>query len=249
MLTAIIIDDEENSRETLRLKIQKHCPEVNVLQTCSSGEEGIEAIKKLSPELVFLDIEMPRMSGFDMLEDIEEINFDVIFVTAYNQFAIRAIKFSALDYLLKPINKEDLVKAVERARQKRNTSTSAEQIKTLNENFKSPKKELEKVALPTMEGLIFVELKNIVRLESEVNYTRFYLTNKETILVSKTLGDFEELFAENNFFRPHKSHIINLKFVKKYVKGEGGQIILEDNTAIDVSRRKKEEFLQKIKSF
>jgi two-component system LytT family response regulator len=247
MLTAVIIDDEENSRETLRLKLQKHCPEVNVLQSCASAEEGIEAIQKHNPELVFLDIEMPRMSGFDMLEDIDNINFDVIFTTAYNQFAIRAIKFSALDYLLKPINKEDLQKAVDRAKQKKNTNNSAEQIKTLNENFRSEKNELEKIALPTMHGLIFIELKNIVRLESEINYTRFYLTNKESILVSKTLGDFEELFSENNFFRPHKSHIINLKYVKRYLKGEGGQIILEDNTTIDVSRRKKEEFLNRIK--
>jgi len=246
MIKAIIIDDEENSRETLNLKIQKHCKEVEVLATCASAEEGIETIKKLSPELVFLDVEMPRMSGFDMLEDLEQVNFDIIFTTAYNQHAIRAIKFSALDYLLKPINKDELQNAVKRALQKQKHHTGDEQIKSLAENSKA-KNGVEKIALPTADGLIFVELKNIVRLESDVNYTKFFLANKENILVSKTLGDFEELLSENNFFRPHKSHIVNLKYVKRYIKGEGGIIVLEDNTNIFVSRRKKDEFLERIK--
>jgi two-component system LytT family response regulator len=247
MIKAIIIDDEENSRETLKLKIAKHCKEVEVLATCSSAEEGIETIGLLKPDLVFLDVEMPRMSGFDMLEDLDAVNFDIIFTTAYNQHAIRAIKFSALDYLLKPINKEELQNAVKRALQKQKHYTGEDQIKSVTENSKAGKANIDKIALPTADGLIFVELKDIVRLESDVNYTKFFLTNKESILVSKTLGDFEELLAGNNFFRPHKSHIINLKYVKRYIKGEGGIIILEDNTNIFVSRRKKEEFLERIK--
>lgn len=245
MITAIIVDDEAKGRLALQQKLQAYCPQVNILAQAADGAEAIALIEKHKPQLVFLDIEMPRMNGFEMLSAIKEKNFHIIFTTAYDQYAIKAIKYAAFDYLLKPVDIEELKAAVEKI-----SSISIKNIKEqaalLQQNRDHPKKQLHKLALPTLEGLLFIDIGNIIYLEASSNYTNIILADKTKIIASKTLKDFEELLPEEIFFRPHHSYIINLTYIKKYIKGDGGQIELQNGTFIDVSRRKKEEFLKAI---
>lgn len=242
-MRTIIIDDEKHCREALSILLAKHCEGVEILQICPNAAEGLVAIERHQPDLVFLDIEMPGMNGFDMLELCNEHDFEVIFTTAYNEYAIRAIRHSALDYLLKPVNKNDLVKAVERAK----INLLADSSGKIVELFKSLglKKSPEKIALPTIDGLLLIDTREIVYCESENNYTRFYLTTGKKIFVSKTLKRVEELLTDNkNFFRVHNSYLINMEFVQQYIRGDGGEVILSTGTRLPVSRLKKEEFLE-----
>lgn len=245
MITAIIIDDEAKGRLALRQKLESYCPEVVILGEASDGIEALSAIEELHPQLIFLDIEMPKMNGFEMLNAIKEKNFQVIFTTAYDQYAIKAIKYAAFDYLLKPIDIEELKTAVERVISTENTQTK-KQIELLQQNMQNPKKQLNKLAVPTLEGLLFFDINDIIHLEANSNYTNIFFTNKPKIIASKTLKDFEELLPSDIFFRTHHSHLINLNYIKKYIKGDGGQIELQNGTYVDVSRRKKEEFLKAI---
>jgi two-component system LytT family response regulator len=245
MITAIIIDDETKGRLALRKKLQNYCPEVSILAEAADGIEAIPLIEKHQPQLIFLDIEMPRMNGFEMLNAIKEKSFHIIFTTAYDQYAIKAIKYAAFDYLLKPVDVDELKMAVERI-SCLNTSQTGKQVEMLQQNIFHPKKLMHKIAIPTLEGLLFFDINNIVHLEANSNYTVIFFTDKTKITASKTLKEFEEMLPEDVFFRPHHSHIINLSFIKRYIRGDGGQIELQNGTYIDVSRRKKEEFLKAI---
>jgi two-component system LytT family response regulator len=198
------------------------------------------------PDLVFLDIEMPNGNAFDLLERFKEINFNIIFVTAYDHYAIKAIKFSAIDYILKPVDPEELVNAVSRFEsQHENKQSLDKKFKTLLSNVK-PENKLKKVGIPDGDGLIFINLADIIRCDSDGNYTYFILTSGKKIIVSRTLGEYEQMFMDDNFFRVHRSHLINLEHVKKYIKGEGGYVIMSDNSQVEVSRRNKNEFLEKL---
>ncbi|MBL0183487.1 MAG: response regulator transcription factor [Chitinophagaceae bacterium] len=245
MITAIIIDDEAKGRLALRQKLNSYCPNVNILAEAVDGIEALAAIEKLHPQLIFLDIEMPKMNGFEMLNNIKEKKFQIIFTTAYDQYAIKAIKYAAFDYLLKPVDIEELKTAVSRADNSENQQTK-KQIELLQQNMEHPKKQLNKLAIPTLEGLLFFDINDIIHLEANSNYTFIHFSGNPKITASKTLKEFEEILPESIFFRTHHSHLINLNYIKKYIKGDGGQIEMQDGTYIDVSRRKKEEFLKAI---
>lgn len=244
MFTAIIIDDETSSRNSLRQKLTNHCTEIEIIGECENGEAGIKMLTNKKPDIVFLDVEMPRMNGFTMLQQLPQKNFEVIFITAYDHYAIKAIKFSALDYLVKPVAIEDLKTAIEKAAQKRKQSQGNERLELLLENLMTYNKELQRIAIPSMEGLQFVETGHIIYLEANSNYTCFYLVNSIKITVAKTLKDFEELLPTSIFMRIHHSYIINKNLVKKYIKGEGGQVVMCNDSVLDVARRKKEEFMR-----
>jgi len=245
MITAIIIDDEAKGRLALRQKLQSYCPEVKILEEAVDGMEAIPLIEKHQPQLIFLDIEMPRMNGFEMLNAINKKDFHIIFTTAYDQYAIKAIKYAAFDYLLKPVDIEELKNCIAKINTTKNDQTK-NQIELLQQNIRNPKRQLNKLAIPTLEGLLFFDINDIIHLEANSNYTIIHLSNKTKITASKTLKEFEELLPENIFFRTHHSYLINLNYIKKYIKGDGGQIELQNGTFIDVSRRKKDEFLKAI---
>ncbi|MFN0202174.1 MAG: LytR/AlgR family response regulator transcription factor [Bacteroidia bacterium] len=246
-MKAIIIDDEPNAREKLDFLLKKCCPSVDVTAVCKNAEEGLAAIAKDAPDIVFLDIEMPLMSGFDMLKTLgNTLPFEVIFTTAYDQYAIKAIKYSALDYLLKPFDVEQLMEAVKKAAQKRESGKLQPHYQNLVENITQSESEFFKLAIPTLEGFLFVKPERIIRLESQGRYTSLFLEGNEKIVASRNLGEFEELLSDKYFVRIHHSHIINLTFIKKYLRSEGGQVVMMDNTVIDISRRKKDQILQRI---
>lgn len=246
MTSAIIIDDESKGRLALREKIAAYCPQIEVLAEASNGQEALLLIRHHHPQLIFLDIEMPRMNGFEMLNEISERHFHIIFTTAYDQYAIKAIKYAAFDYLLKPIDIEELKTAITNIYARENSQVKR-QVDLLHQHILQPKRQLSKLAIPTQDGLMFYDINDIVHLEANSNYTNLYFSNKVKIIASKTLKEFEELLPDDIFFRTHNSFIINLKFVKRYIKGDGGQIELCTGTIVDLSRRKKEEFLIRIR--
>jgi two-component system LytT family response regulator len=246
MLTAIIIDDEASSRNALRQKLANYCKGVIIIADCENGDDGIKNIEEKKPDIVFLDVEMPRMNGFTMLQQLHNRDFELIFITAYDYYAIKAIKFSALDYLVKPVEIEDLKAAVEKAVQKRNHSPRNERVEILLQNLMNEKKEQQRIAIPSMEGLQFIGMNEIVYLEAQSNYTIIYLTDSYKLTVSKTLKDFEELLPSPLFIRIHHSYLINKNHVTKYIKGEGGQVMMKNGAILDVARRKKEEFMKAI---
>ncbi|MDB4292775.1 LytTR family DNA-binding domain-containing protein [Maribacter sp.] len=242
MVKALIIDDEANARKGLRLVLQKYCPEVQVLALCESPEVGLEKIAELQPDLIFLDVQMPKMSGFDLLEKLPEINFEVIFVTAYDRYAIKAIKFSALDYLLKPIDVDELVTAVEKISKKQ--KNKAIKYKSLLNNVRPGPDKLKRLAIPSDNEIIMQPIKEIIYCEADSNYTTLFLTSGKKIIVAKTLKEFENILPETDFCRIHHSTLVNMAHVVKYIKGEGGYVIISNDKHLNVSRRKKEGFLQ-----
>ena len=243
MQTAIIIDDEAKGRLALRQKLQDYCPEIILLGEASNGNEGLSLINRQHPDIVFLDIEMPVMNGFEMLQRIENKNFHLIFTTAYDQYAIKAIKYAAFDYLLKPIDIDELKTTISKIKEGGQEDTK-KQVEFLYDNIRHPQKKLHKLAIPSLEGLMFYDINDIIHLEASSNYTNIFLANKTKIIASKTLKEFEELLPEDIFFRTHHSHLINLDYIKRYVKGDGGQIEMQNGNFVDVSRRKKDEFLK-----
>lgn len=248
MIKAIIIDDEPNAREKLLLMTERYCKDVQIVAVAKDAEEGIAFIEAHKPDLIFLDIEMPVLTGFDMLRQLSEINFEIIFTTAHDQYAIRAIKFSALDYLLKPIDLEQLQEAVQKAVERRNEKSSAEQYQLLKDNLQKPQQALEQIAVPAQTGMIFLKVADIMYCEADSNYTRIFLNNKQKIISTRTLKEYEELLEDSGFIRIHHAHLINRSYVKQYIKGEGGQVILHDGTALDVSRRKKDIVIEKLRN-
>lgn len=246
MLKAVLIDDEENSLSALKEKLQAHCASVNVIALCDSAAKGIAAIEEFHPDIVFLDIEMPVMNGFVMLQQLQYRNFELVFTTAYDHYAIRAIRFSALDYLVKPIEIEELKAAVAKAEEKRNHSFPNPQIELLIEQLKNKKNLFTRIAIPTIEGLQFIRVDDIVYLEASVNYTHIYSKGKQMYVVSRTLKDFEDMLPTDIFLRIHNSYIINKNYAEKYIRGEGGQVVLSNGVTLDVAKRKKSEFLKAI---
>jgi two-component system LytT family response regulator len=246
MIRSIIIDDEENNRQMIGDLIVKHCPEVTVLAEADGVETGMAAIQKHHPDLIFLDIKMDDGTGFDLLEKIGNIDFKVIFITAYEEYAIKAFKFSAIDYLLKPVDPDDLVEAVEKA-QAQLLKDLKFQFSMLSENLNPEKRKT--LVLRTFDKIHYLDTQNIVRCESDRNYTFFYLTNNEKIIVSSPLKEYEEILDGQGFFRIHKSHLVNLNFVESYVKGDGGYLVLKDKTQLPVAMRKKEALLERLAAF
>ena len=244
MIKAIIVEDEPNSRKTLTLMLNRFSEEIELIDVCPGPQEGMESIAKNKPQLVFLDIEMPEFNGFEMLKKIGNINFEVIFTTAYDQYAIDAIRLSALDYLLKPIDEEDLGNAIEKCKRTIHQKKSNERYEVLYNNLGSKTAMEKTIILSAVDGLSVIKTNDIVRCEASRRYTKFYLQNKETMLMSRPLKDYEELLPATDFFRIHESHLINLNYLKKYIRGEGGQVILTDNTELDVARRRKDDFLK-----
>jgi len=244
MLKAIIIEDEFRSRETLRGLIKLYCKNINIIAEADGVQSGLKAIKENKPDVLFLDIQMPDGSGFKLLESLDNLDFDIIFTTAYDQFAIKAIKFSAIDYLLKPIFPDDLVLAVKKAEEKQEARDAKKNVEVLLENIKKPETEAPKIVLSTSERINVVKVKDILRCESDNYYTFFYFTDGKRLLVSKTLKENEELLSDYNFIRPHKSHLINVLYIKSYNKQDGGYILMTDGSQVPVSRRKKEKIIE-----
>lgn len=242
-MDAIVIDDERNGRIALRQKLHDYCPSVRVVAEAENGAEGIELIHQFQPQLVFLDIEMPGMDGFEMLINIPDKKFHLVFTTAYDQYAIKAIKYAAFDYLLKPIDIDELQMTIERMSQLPVSDITGKKLETLEQNLLT-KPFLNKIAVPTQEGLLFFDINHIQRLEAQSNYTMIYFDDQPRMMASRTLKEFEEILPMDTFFRIHNSHIINLLFIKKYIRGDGGQVEMKNGDHILVSRRKKDEFLK-----
>lgn len=245
MIKAIIVDDEPYCCEVLNTLLEKYCPEVTVEAVCRSAAEAITAITNHPVQLVFLDIEMPHMNGFQLLEQLPRIEFDLIFTTSYDQYAIKAIKFSALDYLLKPIDRSELQVAVRKAIT-RQQQPLPQQLQILLQKLHQPPHQVSQVALPTMEGLQLVPLDTIISCASSSNYTIISLKDKLKITVSRTLKEIEEMLEDTMFMRVHHSYLVNLNEIRKYIKGEGGNLIMSDGSSVDVSRSKKELLLKKL---
>jgi two-component system LytT family response regulator len=247
MIKAILIDDEKHCRETLAIQLEKYCPQVKLLAECSSAVEGLQAITDFDPHVVFLDVEMPLMNGFEMLGQLPSIPFELIFTTGYDAYAIKAIRFSALDYLLKPIDKDELIKAVGKISPQRQSHLS-QQLDILLEKLSNKPVALQKIALPTLEGYELVPIVNIIQCESDGNYTYVHLKEGKKFLVSRTLKEIEELLEGHSFLRIHHSHLINLNEIVRYVRGEGGYVVMSDKTSVNVSRSRKDILLRLLAS-
>lgn len=249
MIRCVLIDDESNSLEMMEWLLKTYCPQVKIEAMCNAASKGIEAINQFKPDVVFLDIEMPHMNGFDMLEQFDKLTFDVVFCTAYDQFAIKAFKYSALNYLLKPVDPEDLKETIRRIEEKK-ASPSKEQIELLFQNIRqSSKPAPQRIALTSGDGMIFVPTQDILYCQAESNYTSVVLTGGKKILVSKVLKEIDETLSGPDFFRVHNSYLINLNHIKKYVRGEGGYIIMDDGANISISRNKRQEFMEQFSKF
>ena len=245
-MRCIIIDDEKHCIKTLSNLLETNFSEVSVLATCFDSTKAYDLIQQYQPDFIFLDIEMPLLNGFDLLAKFEHLFFDVIFTTAYDSYAIKAIKYSALDYLLKPIDKNDLTFAIDKIKNKHGSINKAQvQLATAVHNRQLP----GTIALPTTEGLSFTPVNDIVYCTADGSYTRLYMIDKCEILLSKTLGDVDELLLEYHFFRIHHSTLINLKQVKKYIRGEGGEVIMSNGNRLMVARSRKTDFLNVFKRF
>lgn len=248
-IRALIVDDEERHHETLGKMLSNFCPEIEVIGNAHNVQESVALIEKQQPDLLFLDIEMPGGNGFTLFDNFEEPPFEVIFTTAHDLYAINAIKYAALDYLMKPVNIKELQDAVARAAKvlsRKDSSVGKEKINVLKSNLKLEDKRFTKIALPSSDGIDFIKAESIIRAEAERSYSNFYLENGKKILVSKPLKEYEALLEQCDFFRVHKSHMINLAHLEKYVKGKGGYVIMKDGSHVDVSVRKKDDLLNRL---
>jgi two-component system, LytTR family, response regulator len=244
MIRTLIIDDEQHCITRMSGLLGEHCKgAVHLMDAFQSVEEGITGIKKLQPDLVFLDVQIHDKTGFDLLKQLGEINFEIIFTTAFEKYALQAFKFSAIDYLLKPVDADDLKHAVEKLKQKFSKTDTTAKLEVLFNNMQNTSK---RICVPVINGLVFLQVNDIIRCESDVNYTTIFLKDKQKLMVAKTLKEFEEMLTDYNFFRVHNSHLINLSYIKNYVKGKGGYIVMSDGSEIEVSTRRKEAFMKKL---
>jgi len=241
MLKAIIIDDEPDNVKLLALQLKLYCPEVLVVAECTRSVDGLSKINELAPDIVFLDIEMPVMNGFELLEKVGQVNFQIIFVTAYDQFAVKAFKFSALDYLLKPIDTRELQAAVAKAVV--NPKTDNRQLDLLKQQIGGDRALPDKIALPFQNGVVFTEISKVIYCEADNNYTKFFLTGGKQHLVAKTLRSIQEILEERNFLRVHRQYLIHLDHITKYVKGEGNYVVMSDGKSIPVARNQKDKLI------
>jgi len=244
MVKALIIDDEQVAVSLLGMMIERHLPEITSLQSLTNPALALKLINEYKPDIVFLDIEMPYQNGFELLKSLPEISFDIVFTTAYDKYAIQAIKFSALDYLLKPIDADELRETFGRFIQKSITNKGKDAtVKNLLENLQQENRTRHKLALPTTSGMQFFLPKDIIRCEGISNYTKFYFSNHHSITTSKTIKEYEEILLPHKFIRIHKSHLINAEFVSGYVS-QSNNLIMKDGTFVEVSRRRKKEVLE-----
>jgi two-component system LytT family response regulator len=241
-MKAIVVDDEKKSRDTLISSIKKYAPDIEVIDDAASVVEALKKIKDLQPDLLFLDVQLPDGTGFDILELLPNLKFNIIFVSAFDKYAINAFKFSAIDYLLKPVEPDLLIKAIEKSKKEDQLQSMEGKLNVLLSN----RKNVEKIALPSSNGLELVKVSDIIYCQADSNYTIFHLIDGQQILVSRSLKEYDEILTPHGFYRIHQSYLIKISFVKKYIKGEGGTVILENGKELDVSRRRKEGFLQAI---
>ncbi|TDO03994.1 LytR/AlgR family response regulator transcription factor [Sunxiuqinia elliptica] len=243
-ITAILIDDEKSGRENLSGLLHTHCPQIDLAGEATSVASAIPLIEQTNPQLIFLDIEMPGANGFQLLEHFQNFTFEVIFVTAYDNYAIKAIRFSAADYILKPININELKQAVHKVSERIHQKRSAEQINQLRYNSQHPQN--PRIGLPTADRIEFIEVKSIIRCQGESNYTHLFFENRKPLLVAKTLVEFEELLKEHHFIRAHKTHLVNLNHVQSYLKNDGGRLLMSNGDIVQISRRRKETVTQEL---
>lgn len=249
-IATLLVDDEPRGLSALQKLLQMHCPELEIVAACDNADDAIEKIKLLRPRLVFLDIAMPGKSAFDMLNCFEEINFEIIFITAHDRYMEQAFHFSAVDYLLKPVDDDLLIDAVKRAAKRLVDKQPGKTIETLLYNLQQEKNSQRmKLCVSTLKGLQVIDPKDILYCEASSNYTNFYFTDGSTLCTSKNIQEYELLLNDSGFFRIHKSYVINLLHLKEYQRGDGGVVILSNKKQLEVSRRRKEEFLRKVKSF
>lgn len=246
MIKALIVDDEKKAREILLYLIEQYLPQVEQVETAGSGEEAIALLRNFHPDIVFLDVEMPQMSGFDLLKAIGEWDFDIIFTTAFDRYAIQAIRFSALDYLLKPIDPDELRRAVERRRERKEKRTNSPDLyRNLMHNLGAANEQEFRLAVATTDGTYFYNTRDIVRCEADRNYTQFFLSGNRRFVSSRTLKEYEEILSDHRFLRVHKSHLVNLDFVEDYLGKDF--IVLKDQTKIEVARRRKEAVMEALR--
>lgn len=249
MINALIIDDEIDGAEVLQFLIEQNCLNVNVLGLAHSVQSGIASIKELKPDIVFMDIEMPTGTGFDVIKATQDLNYETIFITAYEHYAIKAFKTNAIDYLLKPVIIDELIAAIKKAEKRIAVSgriNHSNQIDSLvlNNIIKN-----KKISIPSQEGVMWVDVEDIVRFEADSNYTHVFIKNKRKVMVAKTLKSFEDQLQNTNFCRVHSAHLINLNEVERYIKGDGGNVILKDESNIPISRAHKNELLTKLNTY
>jgi len=242
-MNAILVDDERDSLKILEAMIDRHVPEVRVQYSTTDPHDAIEKIRSLQPQILFLDVQMPTMTGFELLHAIGKHQSSVIFITASDRFALQALKVGALDYLVKPVSAEDLKQAVDKVSNRSNDS-SKQQLEMLMQYFKPQKQKVKRIALTASDHLVFVETNDIVYCESDSNYTTFFLARGDKVVISKTLKDVEEILEGEDFFRIHASYLINMKHVAKFTRGDAGYVIMSNNQQITVSRKKKDEFFE-----
>ncbi len=247
MVRSIIVDDELKSRESLKILIEDYCEGITVETTCQNVAEAVQAINDVKPDVVFLDIQLQGETGFDLLSKFRNFEFEVIFTTAYTEYAIKAFKFSAIDYLLKPIDIGDLRKAIEKVARNKGDAVT-DRLQQLLQNLRNGSPDNYKLALPTSDGLVFVKVHDILYCQASSNYTEIFMADDKRYVVSRTLKEYDDMLGEQNFYRIHHSYLINLNGIKKYVRGEGGYVIMSNDKSLDVSKRRKEGFLSRIKA-
>jgi len=246
-LKTVIIDDESKARETIIDMLALYCPELEVIGEAHDVLSGIQLIKSKKPELVFLDIKMPDGTGFDLLNRIDNKDFSLIFLTAFDEYAVKAFKFSAIDYLLKPLDPDELITAVDRVKSYR--ENDKDDLSVLLDNLKSIKKDSKKIVLKTTESIFLINIADIIRCESSGNYTKFYLTNQKPVLVSHTLKEYDDILSEYNFFRTHQSHLVNLNHVVRLDKADGGVLIMSEKQHVPIATRKKDALINALGDF
>jgi two-component system LytT family response regulator len=245
-LSVVIVEDEQKSREVLRQMLESFCPEVRVVGAAANVQEGLKAIQTLRPDILLLDIEMQQSTGFDLLQQLDRHDLEVIFTTAYEQYALKAIKFSALDYLLKPIDINDLKAAITKAVEKRRSSGTNESLATLINNLKP--KRAPRLTISTADTVAFIEVDQIIRCEAHGAYTSFHLKDGSKMLASKNLKEYETLLSSHDFFRVHHSHLINMLEVRRLIKADGGSVEMQDGSKVGIAQNRKEDFMARMKS-
>ena len=246
MLKAIIVDDEQHCIDRLKKLLGEHLGAIELIGSFKTVKEALKGIETIAPDVVFLDVHLQDETGFDLLARLSPIDFEVIFTTAYDNYAVEAFRFSALDYLLKPVDKEEFAATIQKIVEKGGLKDASKRLEVLFYNFENKMVGSRKAAIPTLEGLTFIKIDDIVRCQSDGNYTNIFLIENKKLIATKTLKYFEEMLDDHQFFRVHKSHYINVSFIDKYLKGKGGYVLMSDGSRIEVAVRRKEEFLKKV---
>lgn len=249
-IRAVLIDDEQRGINALQKLLEVHCPDVSIVATCNEADRATDVLRSTQPDLVFLDIAMPEKTGFELLKEFGPVDFETIFVTAHNQFALQAFHFSAIDYLLKPVDSDLLKDAVQRVHSRLEHKTSNRNLETLIFNTQQNRMLPEmKLCIPSLKGFQVINIRDIIYCEAASNYTNFHLSDRSTICASKSIQDYEELLEDAGLLRVHKSFLVNIAHIKEYVRGEGGTVVLTNNFEVEVSRRRKEYFIGKMKEY